>query len=73
MKKKFYDLFVFCLDFRLIKCFKSLFCTNNKMPFKAPEITRCPKCNKAVYAAEEGKDGKKHIFLLHAYGSDSII
>ncbi len=25
------------------------------MPFKAPEVVRCPKCNKAVYAAEEGK------------------
>ena len=23
------------------------------MPFKAPEIQRCPKCQKAVYAAEE--------------------
>lgn len=23
------------------------------MPFKAPEIFRCPKCSKAVYAAEE--------------------
>ncbi|CAF0880655.1 unnamed protein product [Brachionus calyciflorus] len=23
------------------------------MPFKAPEVVRCPKCSKAVYAAEE--------------------
>lgn len=23
------------------------------MPFKAPEVVRCPKCQKPVYAAEE--------------------
>ena len=23
------------------------------MPFKAPEVSKCPKCDRAVYAAEE--------------------
>jgi hypothetical protein len=29
------------------------------MPFKAPEIFKCPKCDKAVYAAEEILGGGK--------------
>ena len=37
-----------------------------KMPFKPVPATKCPKCNKNVYAAEEGKFYKSHFAYVLA-------
>lgn len=33
-----------------------------KMPFKPVQATKCPKCNKNVYAAEEGNFNSTYMF-----------
>ena len=47
-----------------------------KMPFKAPEISKCPNCDRPVYVAEEklagGYKWHKVCFKCSKYNKDTI-
>lgn len=43
-----------------------------KMPFKPVQATKCPRCNKNVYAAEEGNCNAKSMMFADVLASITV-